>query len=120
MTSPDNTHAGSSPTASTTAAVVYNPTKVDIAVLHAAISAAATAAGWAETSWYETSVDDVGQGVAAQALEAGVDLVIAAGGDGTVRAVVEAVRGSAVPVALLPSGAGNLLARNLHLTLDDL
>lgn len=120
MTSPDNTHAGSSPTASTTAAVVYNPTKVDIAVLHAAISAAATAAGWAETSWYETSVDDVGQGVAAQALEAGVDLVIAAGGDGTVRAVVEAVRGSAVPVALLPSGTGNLLARNLHLTLDDL
>lgn len=120
MTSPDNTHAGSSPTASKTAAVVYNPTKVDIAVLHAAISAAATAAGWAETSWYETSVDDVGQGVAAQALEAGVDLVIAAGGDGTVRAVVEAVRGSAVPVALLPSGTGNLLARNLHLTLDDL
>ena len=68
----------------------------------------------------ETSVDDVGKSVAAQALEAGVDLDIAAGGDGTVRAVVEAVRGSAVPVALLPSGTGNLLARNLHLTLDDL
>lgn len=120
MTSPDNTHAGSSPTALKTAAVVYNPTKVDIAVLHAAIGAAATAAGWAETRWYETSVDDVGQGVTAQALEAGVDLVIAAGGDGTVRAVAEAVRESAVPVALLPSGTGNLLARNLHLTLDDL
>ena len=73
-----------------------------------------------ETLWFETSVEDVGQGVTRQALEQGVDLVIVAGGDGTVRAVMEAVHDSGTPVALLPSGTGNLLARNLKLTLNRL
>jgi diacylglycerol kinase family enzyme len=102
-----------------TAAVVYNPIKVDLDALRETVSTEAAAAGWAETLWFETSVDDVGQEVTREALEHGVDLIIAAGGDGTVRAVAEAVRGHDVPVALLPSGTGNLLARNLHLTLDD-
>lgn len=103
-----------------TAAVVYNPTKVDIEALRAAVTAEAETAGWGEPTWFETSVDDVGQGVTAEALASGVDLILAAGGDGTVRAVVEGVRGTTVPVALLPSGTGNLLARNLDLTLNDL
>lgn len=103
-----------------TAAVIYNPVKVDLDALRAAVDAEASAAGWAESVWFETSVEDVGQGVTAQALARGVDMVIVAGGDGTVRAVVEGVRGSDVPVALLPSGTGNLLARNLKLTLNDL
>lgn len=103
-----------------TAAVIYNPIKVDLDALRAAVIAEASAAGWAEPTWYETSVEDVGQGVTRQALGDGADMIIAAGGDGTVRAVAEAVRGTGTRVALLPSGTGNLLARNLDLTLDDM
>lgn len=103
-----------------TAAVIYNPIKVDFDALREAVTREATAAGWGETLWFETSVDDVGQGATMNALKGDVDLIIAAGGDGTVRAVAEAVRGHDTPVALLPSGTGNLLARNLKLTLDDM
>jgi diacylglycerol kinase (ATP) len=103
-----------------TAAVIYNPVKVDLDALKEAVSTEAAAAGWAESTWFETSKEDVGQAVTAQALDSGADLIIVAGGDGTVRAVVEATRGHDVPVALLPSGTGNLLARNLQMTLNDM
>ncbi|MFC7431619.1 MULTISPECIES: diacylglycerol/lipid kinase family protein [unclassified Agrococcus] len=103
-----------------TAGVVYNPVKVDLEVLRDVVARAADAAGWGESRWFETSAEDPGQGAARAALDADVDLIFAAGGDGTVRAVAEAVRGSGTPVALLPSGTGNLLARNLELTLDDM
>ena len=103
-----------------TAAVIYNPVKVDLDLLREAVNTEAAAAGWAESVWFETSVEDVGQGVTAEAIASGVDLIIVAGGDGTVRAVVEAVREHDMPVALLPSGTGNLLARNLNLTLNDM
>jgi diacylglycerol kinase (ATP) len=102
------------------AAVVYNPIKVKLPLLQAAVAAAESAAGWGTTLWFETSVDDPGEGVARDALAAGADVVMAAGGDGTVRSVAEALRGTGTPVALLPSGTGNLLARNLNLTLDHL
>src|SRR6476620_6491967 len=93
---------------SKTAAVIYNPIKVDLPALHDAVDAGARAAGWDETSWSETSIEDAGQEVTKQALEKNVDLVIAAGGDGTVRAVAEALLGKLTPIALLPSGTGNL------------
>jgi diacylglycerol kinase (ATP) len=102
-----------------TAAVIYNPIKVDIEALRAAVATEQGSAGWGETLWFETSVEDVGQGVTKEAIDAGVDMVIAAGGDGTVRAVSEALRGTGISLALLPSGTGNLLARNLKLTLGD-
>lgn len=103
-----------------TAAVIFNPTKVDVDALRGAVDAEAAAHGWGETVWFETSVEDVGQGVTRQALDREVALIIAAGGDGTVRAVAEAMRGCDTPMAILPSGTGNLLARNLKMTLNDL
>lgn len=101
------------------AAIVVNPVKVEAAALRAALQAAEKRHGWEDSLWLETTEDDPGTGQTREALEHGVDVVIAAGGDGTVRTVAEELRGSDTPLALLPSGTGNLLARNLDLTLDD-
>ncbi|WP_349898934.1 diacylglycerol/lipid kinase family protein [Parafrigoribacterium soli] len=102
------------------AAIVFNPIKVDMRKLEKAIAHAEAESGWGETHWFETSEDDWGQGATRRAIDAGADVVIAAGGDGTVRAVAEGLRDSGVPIALLPSGTGNLLARNLNLPLNSM
>jgi diacylglycerol kinase (ATP) len=102
------------------AAVVYNPVKVDIMALKTAVSAAAKEAGWLPPLWFGTTLADAGQAVTAQAVAAGSTLVMAAGGDGTVRAVAEGLRGTGVTMALIPSGTGNLLARNLDVALTGL
>ena len=101
------------------AALVYNPIKVDAATLRASVERLAVEAGWSEPLFYETTVDDFGDDVTRQALEAGADAVLVAGGDGTVRAVSEAMSGTGVPLTIVPSGTGNLLARNLRLPLDN-
>jgi diacylglycerol kinase family enzyme len=102
------------------AAVVYNPVKVDVDELRAAVAAAEKEAGWAKSLWLETSVEDPGIGQARDAAAQGAEVVLAAGGDGTVRAVAEGLRDAHAALALLPSGTGNLLARNLDLTLNNL
>lgn len=101
------------------AAVVFNPIKVDEQRLRADVAAAEESAGWQPTRWYPTTEQDPGQGLTAAAVADGAAVVLAAGGDGTVRAVAEALRDTGVPIALVPSGTGNLLARNLALSLTD-
>ena len=103
-----------------TAAVIYNPVKVNLKTLKATVKSAESEAGWSKTLWFETSVLDPGGDVAKQAIAKGANVVLAAGGDGTIRAVAESLRGTDVPLALLPSGTGNLLARNMSLVLDNL
>lgn len=100
------------------AALVYNPIKVDADQLRELVTRVSAEAGWSEPLFYETTVDDLGDDVTRQALDEGVDSVLVAGGDGTVRAVSEAMVGSGVPLTIVPSGTGNLLARNLLLPLD--
>jgi diacylglycerol kinase family enzyme len=100
------------------AAVVYNPIKVELAKLER-IVAGAEQPGTARTLWFATTEENPGQLATRQAIEAGADVVIAAGGDGTVRAVASALRGSGIPIALVPMGTGNLLARNLYLPLSN-
>jgi diacylglycerol kinase family enzyme len=112
--------AAATSTKAKTAAVIYNPVKVNLKNLKAAVKLAESRAGWNRSQWFETSVLDPGGEITKRALAQGADVVLAAGGDGTIRAVAEALRGTGVPLALLPSGTGNLLARNLALTLDDL
>jgi len=101
-----------------TAAIIYNPVKVNLKQLKATVKSAEARAGWNKSLWFETSVLDPGGDVTRQALEKGADVVLAAGGDGTIRSVAEALRGTHVPIALVPSGTGNLLARNMSLALD--
>lgn len=48
-----------------------------------------------------------------RAAKAGVDLVVCVGGDGTVLQVATALADGDVPMAIIPTGTGNLLARNL-------
>jgi diacylglycerol kinase family enzyme len=50
--------------------------------------------------------------------EQGYDLVVAAGGDGTVGAVATHLTGSEAPLAILPLGTANDVARSLYLPMD--
>lgn len=101
------------------AAVVYNPVRFPLDRVRRAVQEQEHAHGWGPSRWYETSSDDSGRRAAQEALDAGPAVLIVAGGDGTVRAVAEVVQGTRTPVALLPAGTGNLLARNLGLPLND-
>ena len=55
-------------TSTKTAAVVFNPIKVDEAKLRAAVAAAESSAGWGTSLFYETSEEDPGGGQAKVAL----------------------------------------------------
>ena len=55
------------------------------------------------------SLDHAGQ-LARQAVAADASAIVVAGGDGTVRAVIEATSGSDKPICVIPCGTENLLA----------
>lgn len=56
--------------------------------------------------------------VARQAVEQGCQLVIVCGGDGTVNEAVNGVACSQVPLAVLPAGTANVLAKELSIPWD--
>ncbi|MFT4296016.1 MAG: diacylglycerol kinase family protein [Micropruina sp.] len=100
-------------------AIVVNPTKIpDWAAFRRHVETGCRDNGWTPL-FLETTPDDPGRGMARAALKAEVDLVMAAGGDGTVRVVCSELAGTGVPLGLLPAGTGNLLARNLGIPLDE-
>ena len=99
--------------------MVVNPVKLDDQEkFRAAVCSAMTEHGWDEPMWLETTAEDPGEGQARTAAEAGVDLVLACGGDGTVTATAAALADTGIPLAVIPLGTGNLLARNLGLPID--
>ena len=95
------------------AAIIINRTLVrDLRRFRRRCREAATASGW-EPSFLETTVDERGLGLARGAVAAGARMVVAAGGDGTVRACAQALEGTQVPLAIVPLGTANLVARAL-------
>lgn len=84
----------------------------------ARVRAALRRHGYEDQVWTRTSVEAPCGGLAAHVAEADTDLVVACGGDGTVRACAGVVAGTGIPLAIVPCGTGNLLARNLRLPSD--
>jgi diacylglycerol kinase family enzyme len=98
--------------------VIYNPTKVSDK-FRALMEESLQREGWGNTLWLETSVEDPGRAMTRQAVEEQVDLVVGAGGDGTIRYVADGLAHTGIPMGLVPAGTGNLLARNLDLPLEE-
>jgi diacylglycerol kinase (ATP) len=99
-------------------AVIYNPTKVSDK-FHALVEDSLQRNGWSSTLWLETSAEDPGRAMTRQAVAEQVDLVIGAGGDGTIRYVADGLAHTGIRMGLVPAGTGNLLARNLDLPLEE-
>lgn len=101
------------------AAVIFNPAKVvDWVTFRRQVEYELAERGWTLPLWLETTIDDPGRAMTRQAVAEGVDLVLGAGGDGTIRVICSGLAGTGVPFGLIPSGTGNLLARNIGIPLD--
>jgi YegS/Rv2252/BmrU family lipid kinase len=73
-----------------------------------------TAAGW-QSSFYLTKRGENLVPVLQKTIAAGVDLVVAVGGDGTVAAVAAGLLNTEVPLGIIPTGTWNAIARHLYL-----
>src|SRR2546421_7258485 len=75
-------------------------------------------AGVDDPAWFEVPKSKFAPSCVRDALGQGADLLFVWGGDGMVQRCIDAVGDAPVAVAILPAGAGNLLARNLGVPID--
>lgn len=99
-------------------ALVINPSKGGWERALEAVTDATAEAGWPEPAVQLTTRAETGRAQARTAVAEGAELVIAAGGDGTVRSVAHGVAGTHAELGVVPNGAANLLAHNLGLPED--
>ena len=71
-----------------------------------------------EIGWYFPTTREDSRRKVRAALDDGADLVVAAGGDGTVSSIGVELAGTGVPLAVVPMGSGNGLARHFRQKLD--
>lgn len=99
-------------------ALVINPSKGGWERALEAVTDAAREAGWPDPTVHLTTRQETGHAQASAALADGAEIVIAAGGDGTVRSVAHALAGTSTELGVVPNGTANLLAHNLELPAD--
>ncbi|HJT59106.1 MAG TPA: diacylglycerol kinase family protein [Ktedonobacteraceae bacterium] len=68
-----------------------------------------------EPKVYHTTPEDTGQGLSTRAANEGADIVVAAGGDGTIHAVARGLIGTRSTLGIIPVGTMNNLARSLNI-----
>jgi diacylglycerol kinase (ATP) len=102
------------------AAVIFNPAKVtDWITFRRHVEYELKSRGWDRALWLETTSEDPGRAMTQQAVREKVDLVLGAGGDGTIRVICSGLAHTGIPFGLIPAGTGNLLARNIGIPLDE-
>lgn len=97
---------------------MVNPSKEGAADAVTALEEACAGRNWPKPIVVETTVEETGASQAREAVDAGTDVVIAGGGDGTVRSVALGLMESNVALGLVPMGTGNLFARHLGIPLN--
>ena len=100
-------------------AFIANPTKPGVAQLRELSYRVCSARHLPEPIWLYTAPNYTGRDLAREALAAGADVLVAAGGDGTVRAVASVAIEDGVPLGVIPLGTGNLFARNVGVPISD-
>jgi diacylglycerol kinase (ATP) len=65
-----------------------------------------------------TTPDEDGEGLAAEAAKAGVELVVVAGGDGTIEAVARGLKHTQTVLGIIPLGTRNNIAASLNIPTD--
>jgi YegS/Rv2252/BmrU family lipid kinase len=114
-----NLQQGSDPAKLQKVFVVMNPVAglTDAKTAKDLVTSYCAERGW-ECEIHETEKNEDVTDLVRNVLRDGVDLVIAAGGDGTVSNVVAGMVHSETPLGILPAGTGNALARDLSIPLD--
>jgi diacylglycerol kinase (ATP) len=103
------------------ALIIYNPTSGygrHRRLRHLARAAEILKSSGIRADLAETTHPGAATALARQAVREGRDLVIACGGDGTNNEVVNGLAGSQVPLAVLPAGTANILAKELGIPWD--
>jgi diacylglycerol kinase (ATP) len=102
------------------AAIIYNPVARGLSRrLHQLQRTIELLAGQGiEASLVPTNAPGTAGAQARRLIDAGCDLIVAAGGDGTINEVAAGLLNTRVPLAILPGGTANVLAREVRLPIS--
>jgi diacylglycerol kinase family enzyme len=90
--------------------IIYNPNRASVEALRRAFTGGGATVVLSPT----TAEPGSATALAAAAVKAGCDLIVAFGGDGTACQVAEALVGTGIAMAVFPGGTGNLFARSFY------